>query len=67
MSSRDGGPLFLIKNDLTGRRIAPHSYQRPVVTGLVLLLTLDFFGEGDLCHVVSIFPKVSDGQLARYG
>jgi hypothetical protein len=64
MSSRNGRPLFLIENDLTGRRVASHSYQRPVITGLVLLQAPDFFGQGNLCHVLSSFLEGFGGYSA---
>ncbi len=64
VSSRNGWPLFLIENDLAGRRIASHSYQRPVISGLVLSPALDFFGEGNLCHVLSSFLEGFRGYSA---
>src|SRR5882724_5622604 len=64
MSSRNGWPLFLIENDLAGRRVAAHSDQRPVITGFVLLSALGFFGEGNLCHVLCSFLKALAGWAA---
>ena len=57
MLPRNRGPLFLVKNDLTGRRIAAYSYHLLVISGLVLFLSPEFFGEGDLCHVKQLSQK----------
>ena len=48
---RNCRPLFLVKNDLARRWVAPYSYHRLVITGFVLLASLGFFGKSDLCHV----------------
>jgi hypothetical protein len=53
--------LFLIKNNLTLGWVAPHSYHRLVITGLIVLPSLEFFGEGDLGHGKQLSQKVRAG------
>jgi len=50
--------LFLIKNNLTGRWVAPYSYQWLVMTGLVMLPSLEFFGECDFRQGKQLSQKV---------
>jgi hypothetical protein len=61
MLTGNRGPLLLFKNNLTCRRIATYSYRWLVMSGLVLLPSLDFFGEGDLFHVKQLSQKVWAG------
>jgi hypothetical protein len=56
-------PLLLVIYNLTGRRITTHTYNRPLIGGLSLQATLDFFGEGDLGQVKWLSQKLGCNLL----
>ena len=60
---RNGRPLLLVVNNLTGRRITTHTYHRALIGGLSLQATLDFFGEGDLRQVRLLSQKLGCNLL----